>query len=244
MSGKVSSGDGGASGAGPYKHGRLEAAILRAYAAIGRETPLKADCGQLCGAACCKDAERDDYAGGGTGEFRKSRAEGEREEVSRDYDEDRGESLAKDDSCDEIWDDGAPGELGMFLFPGEANLLSQEPGYRLFRIPFMGGKAWFLVCEGKCNRRMRPLACRIFPLAPQINMERINGGAGAVRARPDPRAARVCPLAGGERLAPSFRRAVTKALRLLAGEPEILEYMQRLSEYLDDVEGILNLLSK
>ena len=43
---------------------RLEEAIIQAYEIIGRETPLKADCGQLCGAACCKDYdEREEYAG-------------------------------------------------------------------------------------------------------------------------------------------------------------------------------------
>ena len=35
---------------------RLEGAVLEAYAIIGRSTPIKGDCGILCGAACCQDA--------------------------------------------------------------------------------------------------------------------------------------------------------------------------------------------
>ena len=36
--------------------------IARAYAAIGENTPLKTDCGPLCGAACCF-ADEDDQGG-------------------------------------------------------------------------------------------------------------------------------------------------------------------------------------
>ena len=181
---------------------RLEEALIRAYAIIGRATPMKSDCGILCGAACCKDARPDDN-------------------VEPDTDA-RSESNA------------GPDALGMYLFPGEAGLLSREPGFRLFQIPFMGERIWFLVCEGICDRRKRPLACRIFPLAPHIN------GAGVVSALPDPRAARMCPLAGGEHVDPAFRRVVTKAFRHLAGEPEILEYMRLLAADLDDMRRFID----
>ena len=31
--------------------------VLRARAMIGERTPLRSDCGQLCGAACCQPDE-------------------------------------------------------------------------------------------------------------------------------------------------------------------------------------------
>jgi hypothetical protein len=126
----------------------------------------------------------------------------------------------------------------MFLFPGEYELLSGEPGYRFFRVPYMGGLVWFMVCEGVCDRLKRPLACRIFPLAPHIN------GGGAAEALPDPRANRMCPLAGGEFLDPEFRAAAAKAFRYLAREPEIFEYMKLLSADLDEIRQFVRFLNK
>jgi len=272
--------------------------VRRAYEIIGAATPIKADCGRLCGAACCKD-----YQGDGT-----ELEVGTSAENGKDTSEDA--ALATSEAADSPacadaaiaapdaapactppsplqgrgwpngpgvaapactppsplhgrgWPNGpgvaAPGDgntaapaaapdcsdqetvpdkLGMVLFPGEINILSQEPGYRFFRIPFMGGRAWFMVCEGTCDRRKRPLACRIFPLAPHI------GESGAVHAEADPRARRVCPLADCENLDPAFRRAVAKALRYLAREPEILEYMRLLSADLEDMRLFMKLVS-
>jgi len=129
----------------------------------------------------------------------------------------------------------APTASGMLLFPGEYNLLSQVPGYRLFHIIYAGSRVWFLVCEGICDRRLRPLACRMFPLAPHISKE------GIITAQPDPRAVPMCPLAGGEHIEPGFRRAVTKAFRHLAAEPEILEHLQMLSDDLEDMRRFMNI---
>jgi hypothetical protein len=188
------------------KNSRLEESILRAYEIIGRATPIKADCGLLCGAACCKDADSP-----------------ARNAVPSGADPDDPDSSVSYDP------------MGMILFPGEYGLMSHEPGYRLFRIFFMDIPVWFLVCEGICNRKKRPLACRIFPLAPHI------GGDGGVYALPDPRAGRMCPLADGENLDPGFRRAVSKAFRHLSREPEILEYMRLLSADLDEMRKFTSL---
>lgn len=213
-----------------YTHSHLESIILRAYDIIGRETPIKADCGKLCGAACCKDAEPGAAVGcpavDVAGASDASTASNERSDA---------EDIANATTAAPPLD--RPDSLGMLLFPGEIGLLSQEPGFRLYKIPFMDGKAWFLVCEGVCDRRMRPLACRIFPLAPRISAD------GTVTARPDPRAMPVCPLAGGEFLAPSFRRAVAKTFRMLAREPQIYDFMSKLSSNLDDFNGLIKLFS-
>lgn len=54
-----------------------------------------------------------------------------------------------------------PGEeTGMLLFPGEAEMYRGEEGFTLVDSPH----GTILVCEGRCNRANRPLACRMFPL--------------------------------------------------------------------------------
>ena len=194
---------------------RLEDYIKKAYEIIGSLTPIKADCGALCGAACCKDypsATSDSATPDPVG---------------------RGIPDAPPTDPDRTVSPAHPDSLGMLLFPGEIKLLSQEPGYRFFRIPYMGESAWFMVCEGVCDRRKRPLACRIFPLAPQI------GDSGEIRALPDPRAGRMCPLAGGEFLNPAFRRAVEKALRHISQAPEIYDFMRLLSADLDEMRKFM-----
>ena len=54
-----------------------------------------------------------------------------------------------------------PGEeTGMLLFPGEAEMYRGEEGFTLVDSPH----GTILVCEGRCDRANRPLACRMFPL--------------------------------------------------------------------------------
>ena len=105
------------------------------YALLDDLTPLAADCGQACRAACCGDCRPA----------------------------------------------GADGPSGMRLFPGEAALLEGTPGFTI--LPDKHGE--LLVCGGQCHRRMRPLACRLFPLFPYLTAE------GRIRAVYDPRAWRV-----------------------------------------------------
>ena len=138
--------------------------VLQARALVGDLTPLKSDCGALCGAACCQ------------------------------ADED--------------------GQGGMYLFPGEETLL-----------PGAGGDfAPIYTCAGTCAREERPLACRIFPLAPR----RIKGG--GFRAQMDARGRPVCPLSRQSRQAldPAFIEAVEAAFTLLAQDEEYARYLTAL----------------
>ncbi|MCL2058447.1 MAG: hypothetical protein FWH01_05235 [Oscillospiraceae bacterium] len=237
---------------------RLEEIIKQAYAIIGKMTPLKADCGRLCGAACCKDLS----AGGTEGTDAEAEADAE---VADGVASETAGSVAPDvtpgatDIVVPNMPDGVasetvvnvalnvPDATGMVLFPGEVGLVSGGAGFRLFRILYMGAPAWFLVCEGVCDRRKRPLACRIFPLAPHIKEVEAStiasnnaaANASSITARPDPRALRVCPLADSEHLDPAFRRAVTKAFRHLAQAGDIYEYMRMLSADLDDMRRFI-----
>lgn len=97
------------------------------------------------------------------------------------------------------------GDGGMYLFPSET-----------WDGQIIGGDfAPIAVCEGNCDRETRPLACRIFPLTPAFS-----GGVWNVRM--DARARAMCPLApsGAKGLKRDFARAVVRAIRLIAEDPE------------------------
>ena len=219
------------------KSERFADIIKGAYRIIGRATPINADCGELCGAACCKDGGNncggiDDVVVGG-GDSGGSSCGGINGGVNPscggggggDHDGEYGTPVANE-------------RLGMILFPGEDSLLSGEPGFRLYRARYMGERAWLLVCDGTCDRRKRPLACRVFPLAPDT------GAPGSVAAIPDLRARRMCPLADGVHIDPAFRRAVAKAFRHLASEPAMYDHMRLISAELADLKKLAEMLSQ
>jgi hypothetical protein len=116
----------------------------------------------------------------------------------------------------------------MLLFPGEAARLAGEPNFRVSRISYMDHPAWLLTCDGTCDRSLRPLSCRIFPLAPHVE-------GNTVTALPDPRARRMCPLADGKSLDPRFTQAVNRAFAVLAKEPKSLAFMGRISQELGEL---------
>lgn len=163
---------------------RLYSLVLEAYKMIGNLTPVPADCGKLCGAACC---EGDD-------------------------------------------------DLGMLLFPGEAARLASVPRFKVTRIRYMDSNAWLLICSGNCDRELRPLSCRIFPLAPHVSPN------GTVTAIPDPRGWRMCPLSGGEYLDRRFVKAVNSVFKHLAQEPRMLDFMRDISDELDDIINLRRIL--
>ena len=147
-------------------------------------TPLKKDCGILCGEACCKDGEE---------------------------------------------------PAGMFLFPGEEQLYRGQKEMRIEPSNCEFGedqRAKILFCQGKCDRRIRPLACRIFPLIPYRKPGK------ALQIIMDPRADALCPLSRNltvEQLEPVFVERVKKAccriLKLKDGE----DYIAMLSEIVDQM---------
>ena len=133
-------------------------------------TPLRRDCGKLCGARCCRSLEGE--------------------------------------------------ETGMLLFPGEEDTYEDREGWRM--IPAEEGL--LLICPGNCERQERPLACRLFPLLPEIRE-------GEIRVRTDERARAVCPLAkaGVRGLDPDFVQAVRDAGEILSNDPEQKAFLDRLA---------------
>jgi len=119
---------------------------------------------------------------------------------------------------------------GMYLFPGEELLLRGQPGFTLSAAMLPGyGSARLLSCAGTCDRGLRPLSCRIFPLAPKV-------AGGIVRARPDPRGRPVCPLCRQpvSALSGGFVKAVEAVFLALIEEPEMAGFLMALSNTIDE----------
>lgn len=115
------------------------------------------------------------------------------------------------------------GQGGMLLFPEEEKLYDPLPeGFLIVpdRAVVPDGK--LLICPGECDRAMRPLSCRLFPLLPT--------GTGC---RMDRRAWAVCPLmdAGKKGLMPAFVQAVEQAGRILYECPTHAAFLDAVHQY-------------
>lgn len=151
------------------------------YEMLENVTPLKKDCGILCGGICCKDGDE---------------------------------------------------KTGMLLFPHEEKMLLNED-YEIEKSNCEYGEnktADILFCDGTCNRKFRPLACRIFPLVPYKK------DGEELKLIMNPLAKHMCPLARSleiEQLEPEFvnnvYRAMNRILKLKDGE----DYIKMLTEISD-----------
>ncbi|MCX7709258.1 MAG: hypothetical protein N2484_05350 [Clostridia bacterium] len=126
-------------------------------------------------------------------------------------------------------------ETGMHLFPGEEQVYADPPSFLSIsptHIEIKGhSRLLIALCKGSCNRRLRPLSCRVFPLIPYLDKNNV------LSIIMDPRAAHLCPIAGyTERntLNLFFVRNVRNAFRLLMHDKEIKEYIVWLSRQIDD----------
>lgn len=124
-------------------------------------------------------------------------------------------------------------ETGMLLFPGEEDLYEDLEGYEMKALP----RGTLLICGGKCERKDRPLACRIFPLIPVVTE---NG----IRAVTDLLAKSVCPLArqGKNALDPTFVETVRTIGEKLAEEPEQKAFLEELTEEQRELKKLKNRL--
>ena len=154
-------------------------ALKKARELLADVTPLKTDCGKVCGARCCRSMEGE--------------------------------------------------ETGMLLFPGEEELYRDKAGWTLRETP----AGVLAVCSGTCERKGRPLACRIFPLLPVIRD-------GIVKAAADQRAKAVCPLLrqGIRGVDPAFRDAVREVGKLLVKDPELRRFTEVLTEEQDELKRL------
>ena len=154
----------------------MSAAALTARDLLSGLTPLKTDCGRLCGGACCQGDEA----------------------------------------------------TGMLLFPGEEALYAHCAFARVLPAGFsLGGQGVsLLVCQGRCERENRPLACRLFPLFLKFREDQ------TPVLRMDARARAVCPLTdyGMKALDPEFKQAARRAYDLLLEDKVCAAYLRALDE--------------
>lgn len=111
------------------------------------------------------------------------------------------------------------GQGSIYLFPGEKELL-ESADWALIGQDSFGN---VLTCQESCEREMRPLGCRIFPLTPRRKKD------GTLMLKIDRRAFAMCPLApsgiGG--LDPAFVQAALTALRILDSNEEGRAFLDR-----------------
>ena len=170
-------------------------ALTEARALLENVTPLKSNCGKLCGGACCQPSPDDD------------------------------------------------GENGMLLLPFEESFYEQPIEGMPFHLAdddtlFKGGKRF--VCEGKCVREHRPLACRIFPLRMRLETDPETEKITVV-PEIDPRAWCVCPLLemGGMRaMSQDFTNAVKAAGEILSQNTCMLEALYNEQKLLDEMRQL------
>lgn len=116
---------------------------------------------------------------------------------------------------------------GMLLFPYEETslpVIQNELGNKM------------VVCDGKCDRNERPLACRIFPFFLTVNEK------GKVFIEKDYRAIKLCPLLEHSDeiiFNPKFFKALKKVGKLLAKDEEILEFLKSFTEEIDTYYNFL-----
>lgn len=122
------------------------------------------------------------------------------------------------------------GETGMYLFPFEEELFPDSGGwYKILPTDFYYSQeksARLFVCTQSCPRDRRPLACRVFPLAPYKKR------GGELRIIVDPRARAMCPLAGlgVKDFDPGFVSPVRRAMNMLARLRAGREFIEAQSE--------------
>ena len=109
---------------------------------------------------------------------------------------------------------------GMELFAGEEKLFENDPN---FTIRESGGRK-ILICGGQCDRRSRPLACRMYPFYP-VPVETDDGV--KIRVVYDLRGFAACPIVH-DHIRPDarFAKAVRKAGLYLARDARNLRIMR------------------
>ena len=145
--------------------------------------------------------------------------------------------------CDHACCKSGEEETGMLLFPFEDKFLKDADFGRIEDTDCEYGDdktAKIFFCN-KCNRSLRPLACRIFPLMPYKKK------GSRMKIIMNPMAKNICPLARSlkkEQLEPLFvknvRRAMNRILKLKDGE----DYIIMLSEIADDYKNVQQIFNK
>ncbi len=125
---------------------------------------------------------------------------------------------------------------GMWLFPSEENFYKNHPDFTLKDTDGNNGYP-MVVCNGTCNRKDRPLACRIYPFYPKIEED------GKVKVIKDLRGYNSCPVISKD-MKPDlkFMRNLRKAARYLIRDKETLDYIITVNNEIEEIAGLMMLL--
>lgn len=119
-------------------------------------------------------------------------------------------------------------KTGMILFPHEKttlNTIQRDNGDLL------------AVCNGTCDRNLRPLACKIFPFFPTIDEK------GKIYVELDYRGFRVCPMIehSDELLFdPKFFKAVKKVGKLLSKHDDCKDFLIKTTREIDEYSAFIS----
>ena len=126
---------------------------------------------------------------------------------------------------------------GMELFAGEEKNFENDPD---FTIRESGGRK-LLVCRGHCDRRSRPLACRIYPFYP---VPVVTDAGLTIRVVYDLRGFASCPVVRGHiRPDARFVQAVRMAGLYLARDAENLRIMQETSALFEELAFFMGMMT-
>lgn len=127
---------------------------------------------------------------------------------------------------------------GMLLFPHEEEFISSLTSDFILidsEITICDYTVRLLLCNGTCDRRTRPLACRIFPLFPFLASD------GEITVGFDPRAKGTCPLLFTDmdelHIGGLFRLSVLKVASILKEDPLVRTFLLKISEELDTIKS-------
>lgn len=121
-------------------------------------------------------------------------------------------------------------DMGMLLFPGEEKLFEDDKDFSLKKDS--GGRN-LLFCSGVCERKKRPISCRIYPLFPYTYLEN-----GEIKQRViyDLRGINSCEIVRTQTKAQRiFFSSVRKAGKSLLRDPECTELLLEISREIDDI---------
>ena len=132
-------------------------------------------------------------------------------------------------------------DAGMYLFPHEEVMYSgREKWMEIYdsEVLLRGEPLKILVCKGKCDRKKRPLSCRIFPF--------FVGADGKVCI--DKRANAMCPLAQSKmdisEFNPEFIENVGKVFKMLGKIKITKEFIEINKEIIEEYDALEELLGR
>lgn len=146
------------------------------YRLLDKVSPVNGDCGLLCGSICCTyEYENADYSNIDDAARTATDSSSSTGDTGNG-----GHPEAPDAICCSKGSGDDDFSLGIYLLPGEEKLFSGDEEWLGWSWAYAEdyefpdswrGKVYFLRCLNAphCDRAMRPLQCRTFPLAPHID---------------------------------------------------------------------------